>query len=140
MTIRKLSLKQLKFIEAYAGNGAEAARIAGYAGDAQALAMAADRLMRDDEIRQAIDARMKPVVQGVKWDREKLQEFWIGIADDPKVDLKHRLKASELLGRSQAIFTDNVNLKNTKPTSITFIEVGDDDNIVDGEVVRSSER
>ena len=134
---RKLTTKQLKFIEAYDGNGADAARKAGYAGDNHALSVVAGHLLANDSIRQLIKERQKPIIQAITWNREKLQEFWISIASDEKVDLKHRLKASELLGRSQAIFTDNLNLKNNKPTSVTFVEA--DEEAIEAEVISRSE-
>lgn len=70
----------------------------------------ASRLLGNVGIRRAIDERAKsdPIV----WTREQRQRFWTTIAsgaagyDD--ADLRDRLKASEMLGRSQADFVDTV--------------------------------
>ena len=38
------------------------------------------------------------------YDLDDLREYWTEIMENPEVDIKHRLKASELLGRSIGAF------------------------------------
>lgn len=108
----RLTEKERRFVEAYmgkaAGNGTEACRIAGYVGTDDALSAAASRLVRKDRVRVAIESRRAadPLVAT----RKQRQEFWTaamqGKVGTTKVGMKERLRASELLGKSQADFTD----------------------------------
>lgn len=40
--------------------------------------------------------------------RQQRQEFWSSVMNDAEVDLSVRLRASELLGKSEADFTEKV--------------------------------
>lgn len=112
-----LTPKQQAFVDAYAGNGTSAARAAGYAGDDATLATTASRLLKKAEVRAALDKRVA-VVEQAKADvvaaagriatRVERQAFWTQVMCDVKADLRERLKASELLGRSFADFTDTL--------------------------------
>jgi phage terminase small subunit len=106
------SERERRFVEAFmgsaAGNAAKAARLAGYSkatADKQA-----SRLLRKVGIQQAIADRAQsdPVV----WTREQRQRFWTAVASGAPgyahASIRDRLKASELLGRSQADFVDRV--------------------------------
>ena len=59
-----LNERQRKFVERYMahGNATQAARKAGYKGDEATLATAGWRLMRNAEVRAAIEARLGMVV------------------------------------------------------------------------------
>ena len=41
----------------------------------------------------------------------KIQEWWSGTIDDPKTEMKDRIKCSELLVKSLGGFTDNVKIE-----------------------------
>lgn len=107
-----LSERERRFVEAFmggaAGNATKAARMAGYA--KTTAEKQASRLLGKVGIRQAIDERVKsdPAV----WTRKDRQRFWTAVASGAvgykRAALRDRLKASELLGRSQADFTDAV--------------------------------
>jgi phage terminase small subunit len=101
-----LSLKQRKFIEAYKGNGTDACRLAGYAGDDNALGVMANKLLRLGKIKQAIEQRTDKQLQPLIMTRLDRQKFWSEITQNGQVDLKDRLRASELLGKSEADFTE----------------------------------
>lgn len=112
---RPLTAKQQKFVAAYTGNGTEAARLAGYSGDDNALAVAASNLLKDPKIRSAIEARPDRQAQAKKdaaeakaliATRAERQEFWSRLMNDVAEDPHVRLKASELLGKSEADFTE----------------------------------
>jgi phage terminase small subunit len=101
-----------RFAELYDGNGVEAARHAGFKGDPATLASTAYRLLRNDEVRELISARSKDVsILPLIMSREERQELWSRLAVDPGVEPTVRLRASELLGKSQADFTEKLEVK-----------------------------
>ena len=110
---RELTAKQRRFAEVYDGNGTKAARLAGYSGSDNTLAQAARELLRNPQIRAAIQAREKVDIGPAVATREQRQEFWTSVMVNPERAMKDRLKASELLGRSQADFTDKLHVDGT---------------------------
>lgn len=111
--------KQRKFIDYFEGNGAEACRKAGYSDvdiyKQASLLMNDPRIMAAVREREEREGRAKAKANvGHILTRAERQAFWtqviIGTDDDgkPLHEMKDRLKASELLGKSEADFTDNV--------------------------------
>lgn len=106
--MKALTERQRRFVEAYmgeaAGNGTKAAEIAGFSGDSNALGVYAHRLLMKPQVQEAIEGRVNndPVVAT----RLERQQFWTKTMGDPDVPWKDRLRASELLGRSQADFVE----------------------------------
>jgi hypothetical protein len=49
-------------------------------------------------------------------EKHKNQAFWVSVRDnpDPDVKIKDRLTASELLGKSLAMFTENIDVKDDR--------------------------
>lgn len=100
---RPFTLKQQCFIDCYAGDIKEAAKKAkisyGYARQllTKSNILAAVRNRQDTEIRPKTIA-----------DRQERQAFWTKTMRDRKEETKDRLKASELLGKSEADFTENL--------------------------------
>jgi phage terminase small subunit len=107
--VSKLTAKQQTFVDGYAGNGTDAARKAGYAGSDNVLAQVARENLRKPHVAAAIEARQARENRPLIKDRQALQEFWSRAMDDDEQDIRARLKASELLGKSQAASTNNVN-------------------------------
>lgn len=105
---RKLTPRQLKFIEAYSGNGTEAAKLAGYTGDDNTLGVTAHELLRNPKISEAIKNREAKVLKKLTATREERQQFWSETMQADSFEMRDRLRASELLGKSQADFTDKV--------------------------------
>jgi phage terminase small subunit len=105
---KALSDKQGRFISAYAGNGVEAARMAGYKGSAQTLKQIAHANLKRPEIARAIKARSDRTSELLIADRIQRQEFWTQVMNDKVVPIQARLKASELLGRSEGDFLERV--------------------------------
>lgn len=104
-----LTAKQRKFVEVYAGNATDAARLAGYAaGSDNALAQAGRYLLRNPQVVAAIRAREGVELEPLIATRQERQEFWTQLMNDERVEEQHRLKASELLGRSNLDFADKV--------------------------------
>lgn len=104
----KLTLKQSKFIEAFSGNGTEAARLAGYKGSDNTLAQAARDNLRNPQIADAIKKRENKIVSKLIATRAQRQEFWTEVLNSKFHKMQDRLRASELLGKSEADFTDKL--------------------------------
>ncbi len=116
----KFTVKRQRFIDLYDGNATVAAEKAGYAHPMQQ----GERLLRNVEILTAIQEREKDRENKVIADREERQAFWTTVFRGEIVEkvpvikdgtyqieeippkMSDRLKASELLGRSEADFVD----------------------------------
>jgi len=104
----RLSERERRFVEHFmaGGNATKAAAAAGYS--KKTASQIGYRLLRKVQIQRAIAERAQndPAV----WTREDRQRFWTAIASGAaryeSAALRDRLKASELLGRSQADFID----------------------------------
>lgn len=109
-----LTLKQQVFVDAYAGDIKEAAEKAKLSYDY------ARRLVTKSHILEAIrnrqDTEFKPKTIATRQER---QEFWTRIMRNRKKSTTERLRVSELLGKSEADFTDNANARE----SVTIILV-----------------
>lgn len=128
-----LTPRRKRFVEVFAGNGTEAARLAGFTGDDATLAQTAHRLLRNGEVRAALKEREKEEVRPLVATRQERQAFWTaamgGVLEQTlpdgsrmklPVEMKDRLKASELLGRSEADFTDKVAGADGGPVQVVF--------------------
>jgi len=106
---KKLTEKQRRFVEAYMGkaegNGTKAARLAKYKGDGIALGVVAHRNLRKANIKEAVQTIVDndPLIAS----REERQRFWTAVQrGEETLEMEHRLKGSELLGKSQADFIE----------------------------------
>lgn len=115
----KLSAKQRKFAEVYAGNATDAARKAGYTGDDSTLGVTGGRLLRNARIAALIRGREAKELKPHIADRQERQAFWTSVMRGEGTarvdeegnaydDMHARLRASELLGKSNADFTEKV--------------------------------
>ncbi len=95
-----LTRKQRKFVEAYDGNATAAARFAGYSSPSSAGSL----LLRNPKVKSAIEDREDRADAGSIANRADRQAFWTGVFQDTEEDMRSRLKASELLGKSQTDF------------------------------------
>ena len=87
------------------------AEAAGYVGTKHSQEVTAARLLKNAEVSAAIAARVASVSGHVRKaiaDRAARQAFWSGVMQDDMADMAARLKASELLGRSERDFVDRV--------------------------------
>ena len=96
----RLSELQKKFVVAYDGNATRTAELVGY----RCPKDAGCRAMRHVEIRKLLDARRQAEIRPGVATRQERQRFWSEIMQDQEIPWKHRLKASELLGKSQGDF------------------------------------
>ena len=66
------------------------------------------RLLKNVEVLQAINKVMNERKSALIATREQRQEFWTAVMNDCDTAMKDRLKASELLGKSEGDFTDKI--------------------------------
>jgi len=100
----KLTAKQQRFVDAYDGNATKAAIAAGYS--EKTAYSAGQRLLKNVGIRTAIQERENRRIQPLIMTREERQTMWSEIARDKGERTQDRLKASELLGKSEADFVE----------------------------------
>ena len=107
---KPLNYRQSLFAEYYTsdpdtkGNATQSAIKAGYK-ETTAYSMG-QRLLKKVEVRRVIDDRTQEIRAESVATRKKRQEFWSREMDNPENKLTDRLRASELLGKSEADFTD----------------------------------
>lgn len=102
---KELNERERRFCEAYSGNGGNgkaAALDAGYKNPK----VQAVRLLKKDRIVIALEQIRTSTTKKAILTREQRQEFWSDVMRDEEADITARLRASELLGKSQADFTE----------------------------------
>ena len=113
-----MNQKQELFVHEYLldGNATRAAQAAGYS-KRTAYSIGQENLKKP-EIRQAIDAAMTEKKNQLIATREQRQQFWTAVMNDGEQDMKHRLRASELLGKSFGDFTEKTDIVSQFPTTL----------------------
>lgn len=131
--------KMKLFILSYVGNSALAAQAAGYVGTTQQLASIGDALLRQPEVADAIRERSKYLASSTRIiaQTEEVQHFFSEIMrnNDPyhineidsngvtqpqsNIPLPTRLKSAEMLGKSQGMFIDRVEIKQ----QVSYVEI-----------------
>lgn len=100
----KLTAKQRRFVEAYDGNATQAAIAAGYspkiARQMGQVNMTKRVILAEIKTRETI--RSTPLIAS----RAERQQFWTGVMRDKEQMMRDRLKAAELLGKSEADFVE----------------------------------
>lgn len=129
-----LTVRQKRFIEAYNGNASEAARQAGYSERWSASNI--DKILKNTEIRAAIQQREQERTDSMIATREERQRFWTTILRDPETDLRDRLRASELLGKSEGDFLEK--MIDITPPAPPNIEVHFIDNLLEDPEARKA--
>lgn len=122
---RPLTPKQKLFVQYYCGNATDAARKAGYKGDEGVLSVVGFDNLRNPRIAKAIQSRQEKVSRPHIMSREERQAFWTEVLKSPEADMKDRLKASELLGKSEGDFLDRVKLSGDVAEPVRFVIEGD---------------
>jgi hypothetical protein len=113
---RKLTLKQQKFVDCFDGNIKEAAAKAGLSYRYCRGLVAKEHILEAIRNRQDTEVRPKTIAT-----RQERQAFWTKTMRDKTAMMRDRLKASELLGKSEADFTENMNYKNAYDDIIAYI-------------------
>ena len=103
-----LTERERNFAALYNGNGAESARRAGVRGSISVCSQAATRMLAEPGVIEIIEARQAIRSRPTIADRNERQEFWTTIMRDNDRDDATRLRAAELLGRSEGDFLDRV--------------------------------
>ena len=101
--VREFTTKQQRLIDCYAGNIKEAAEKAGLSYDYARRLVTKSHILEAIRNRQDTEVRPKNIA-----DRQERQAFWTRIMRDGGEDTRDRLKASDLLGKSEADFTENL--------------------------------
>jgi phage terminase small subunit len=102
---RGLSVKQRRFVEAYDGNATAAAIAAGYS-PKTARSVGQENLTKPD-IAKAIKDRENKRMESTILTREERQAFWSDIIrNEDEKNIMAKLKASELLAKSEGDFLD----------------------------------
>ena len=100
----KLTTRQRRFVEAYTGNATAAAIAAGYS-EKTARFMGHENLTKPyilAEIKARDTIRCTPLIAS----RAERQQFWSSVMRDKDQQMRDRLKAAELLGKSEADFVE----------------------------------
>lgn len=100
-----MTTRQQKFVEEYisCGNASEAARRAGYKTKSNVVGA---RLLAKDSIKQKITKlSSKDSKKRIATARD-IKEFLSRVMDDETQDMKDRLKASDLLGKTKALYIE----------------------------------
>ncbi len=117
----ELTVKQKRFVELYDGNATEAAAKAGYS-PKYANRIAA-QLMDNEKIVERIRAKESERDAAEIMTREQRKIFWTAIARDESQSIRDRLRASELLAKSEGDFIDRREItgKNGEPLTVASI-------------------
>ena len=99
-----LNARQRAFVEAYCGNATEAALQAGYSPKTAAFIGAEN--LKKPQIAEALKEREDKRLASLVATRERRQRFWTEVMENIGEDMKDRLKASELLAKSEGDFLE----------------------------------
>lgn len=99
-----LNARQRAFVEAYCGNATEAALQAGYS--EKTARITAAKLLSKGNIQEALKEREDKRLTSLIATREERQRFWTTLMRDEDRKEVDRLKASELLAKSEGDFLE----------------------------------
>ena len=122
----KLNARDKKFADEYIGTGKiiESAIKAGFA-ESTARDRAAEWLNPNSRsakisVLEYINGINKKIEKEKIADAKEIQEFWTKTFRDEEVEIKDRIKTSELLARVQGMFIENINLTGNIKTNNPF--------------------
>lgn len=103
-----LNTKQRRFVQVFDGNATKAALAAGYS--ERTARVQGAKLLTNPAIADAIEKRDGEAPARILKiaTRAERQAFWSRVLNDDNEDMRNRLKASELLGKSQADFIERI--------------------------------
>ena len=111
----KLNAKRQAFVDAWEGNATAAALAAGYS--PKTAYSQGQRLLKVVEVQEAIKAREAQRLAPTIATRQERQEFWTSVLRNEEEAMKNRLKAAELLGKSEGDFLERVEMDMTLSTA-----------------------
>jgi len=117
-----LNAQQRAFVAAYDGNATQAAIAAGYS--PKTARQQGNRLLTIADIQDAIKKRSPSTTREKRniATREERQAFWTDSMQKSGVEMRDRLKASELLGKSEGDFLDRVEHSGELVLTVTMPE------------------
>lgn len=101
---RKLTYRQIQFAKLYAGEGTGMASAIAAGCSPKTAAASACMYLKNPEVLRLIHSRESREVRVGIATRKERQEFWTTIMRDPGEELEVRLKASEMLAKSEGDF------------------------------------
>jgi len=105
-----LSERERRFVEAYmgpaAGNGTEAARLAGYKGTAKVLAVQSTRLLAKANVQSAIAARREALESQSIADAKERREILTTIARSSESDANARIRAIDVANKMDGLYIE----------------------------------
>ena len=107
----KLNAKRQAFVDAWEGNATAAALAAGYS--PKTAYSQGQRLLKIVEVQEAIKARETQRLAPTIATRQERQEFWTSVLRNEEEAMKNRLKAAELLGKSEGDFLERVEMEHS---------------------------
>ena len=115
-----MNSKQLRFVSEYLvdSNATQAAIRAGYS--ARTAYSQGCRLLKNVEVSASIQQAMNERQSELIATREQRLSFWTETMRDADTDMRHRLKASELLGRACGDFTIHADVDVKPDTPCTY--------------------
>lgn len=119
----KLTVKQQRFVDCYDGNATQAALKAGYS-KRTAPFIGAENLKKP-QIAAALAERESKSASSNIATREERQAFWSSVLRSEAEQMKDRLKASELLGKSNADFIDRFQQDGPVEINIKIVSYAD---------------
>ena len=115
-----MNCRQAAFVAEYLVdcNATQAAIRAGYS--ARTAASQGARLLRNVKVMAAIQRAQQEHTNALIATREQRLSFWTQVMLDGDTDMKHRLKASELLGKASGDFTIRTDLDMTVDSNCIY--------------------
>jgi len=107
----KLTDKQKRFVDLWTGDGTETAMLVGYSTPDVAATRCLKKVSICKLIKFTRDAELAPLIAT----RKERQELWTTFSKDDELKPMERLKASELLGKSQGDFIDKLSVVDDRP-------------------------
>ena len=107
----KLNARQQAFVNAYTGNATAAALAAGYS--EKSARVQGRRMITNVNVANAIKKREAQRLAPAIATRQERQEFWTSVLRNKDEAMKNRLKAAELLGKSEGDFLERVEMEHS---------------------------
>jgi phage terminase small subunit len=110
----KLTERQQAFADYYitSGNATESYMKAYEVEKIKIAEASSSRLLRNVKVKEYIDERNNAIKNDRIADMKEVKEFWSNTMRNKENDLKDRIKASELIGKTNAAFIDKVESEN----------------------------
>lgn len=105
-----ITAKQKMFADEYikTGNAKQSYINAGYSARGNSAEANASRLLRNDKVLAYIKRRNQEIDKDTIADMTEVKEFWTNLLRDKETDTKDRLKASELIAKTNGAFLDRI--------------------------------